>query len=491
LSDVNGLLHKIKDDGFSSILLVVPWALFQPETDPIKYEPIFFHRLDTIFSAAQALDLGVILRLGYLWGAGETSDQTHRRYAKYPTQIEIRKAWRHFFGHMHHCVKSKTNFQFAFISWEDFYWPMLIWKAAGALQRRIDDAKASGFSAYLLRRFSLAGLKRAYGVDIKSWNDLATPLPGEFLYEQYLKFYENEVLDPLCSVAAESFPGLRMELRVDPEWIKTPDGPKYYHWSMNVPGAATKVVYYHANIARSHTVRHTAAEAQMHLRDLLASYCRMAELNEKKPFIDQFNFVDDTYANWSRIDEESLSQFVEKSFDILRKYSSGYAIWGYLDWCKDVIFNGSFDLDARGWDFTEGAALLATEVAGVPCRTLTLNCGASATQSKFVLQLDEKSPRVVAVSGHAVGGEAKVRVELSGETNEICFAENNDATLVSNFPPKDLHDLRLTCTEGNVQIERVQVYDRYYSQGFRTPSGEARPVVDVFRKLNSRLKELS
>jgi len=490
LSEIDSLLQKIKDDGFNSILLVVPWALFQPETRPIKYDSIFFHRMDKVFSAAEALDLGVILRLGYLWEAGETLDQTHRRYAEYTVREDIRKAWRHFMAHMHLYAKSKPNFQFAFISWEDFYWPMLIWKAAGPVQRRVDDARISGFRDYLPQRISLNGLKTAYGVDIKTWDDLATPTPTEFLYEQYLKFYENEILDALCCAAAENFPGLRMELRVDPEWIKSPEGVKYYHWSMNFPGAATKVVYYHANIARSHTVRHTADEAQMHLRDLLASYCRMAELNEKKPFIDQFNFFDDTYANWSRIDDESVNQFIEKSFDTLHKYSSGYAIWGYFDWCKDVVFNGSFDLGAHGWELTNGAIVLATETAGLPSRTLKLNGGASAKQSKFVLKLDDKSPRVVAVTGRSLGGEAKVRVELSGEANEVCFSEESDETLVSNFPPKDLHDLRLTCTEGSVQIARVQVYDRYYSQGFRTPGGDSRPVVDVFRKLNSRLDEL-
>jgi hypothetical protein len=490
VAELDGSLRRIKEDGFNCILLVVPWALFQPETNPIKYDQLFLDRLDKTFTAAQAHDLGVVLRLGYLWEAVEAVDQTNRRYAEYWLREDVRKAWRHYLARMHQFASVRENFQFAFLSWEDFYWPILMGTVAGPIERRINKARISGFRDYLRRRFTLPGLKALYGLSVTSWNEVAVPMPTDAIYEQFLKFYENEILDPICCTSAEAFPGVRMEFRVDPEWIQSTEGGKFYHWTMNFPVVATKVVYYHANIARPHTDRHTAEEAQTHLRDLLASYCRMVRLKEKKPFIDQFNFFDDTFAKWSRINEEDVAQFINRSYDVLRSYSSGYSIWGYRDWCKDIIFNGSFDLGERGWDLAGGAQILDATSNGTQCRELTLPLNACASQGKFVLKLEEDAPRVVALTGRCQGGRSVLRIELSGAVQQLVLDGEEEQTVTAEFAIKDIANLRLTCTSGNAVVSKVQVYDRYYSQGFRTRDGGPRPAVEAFRKLNAKLSEI-
>jgi len=489
VSEIPDYLESFLDDGFDTILLLVPWAQFQPETDPIKYCPVSFERLRAIFQAALERNMNVVLRLGYLWEARGVLDQTYRRYNEYSIRRDLRLAWKEYLAKLYQFASTQSNFLFAFVSWEDFYWPIFRAGSAGPADQRRQRARVNGFRDYLRRRFTLEGLNSIYGLALASWNEVEIPRESDYLYELYLPFYENEMLDAISCEAAESFPGVLMEMRVDPEWIRTPHGRKFYHWNMNFPGALRKVVYYHANIARSPSHEHSAPEAVLHLRDLLLSYCRMSALGEDKPFIDQFNFFDDTYAHWTRISEEGIPEFVEKCFEVLSRYSSGYAIWGYQDWPKDVIYNGTFELGADGWILMSGASIFALQGSSAPADgKLLLRQGQSVRQQGFVLKLPADQPRVVAVTGCPMeGSEAKLCIELNESVAEMNLKGNKQTEYSVSFKEGDPIMLTITAVEGAATISQIRLYDRYYSQGFRSHSGTPRPAVEAFRLLNHRL----
>jgi hypothetical protein len=486
--EIEPYFRRFQDDGFNSILLLVPWAQFQPGTSPIVYDTDSFRRLDLIFDTAEKYGLEVILRMGYLWEAKRVADQTYRRFQEYGLSQDMRTAWREFFRDLYDFCAPRNNFKFALMSWEDIYWPVLMADCACSGAARRAHAAANGFKQYLARRFTLAGLNTIYRTEYKSWNELAVPISTDFLYEQYLKYYENEILDPIASVAAEGFPGLRMELRVDPEWINAPDGRKFYHWSMNFPGSSTKVVYYHANIARSHTVEHTAQGAVSHIHDLLVSYCRMYTLDEKKPFIDQFNFFDDTFAQWARIDSNSLPNFIKQCKEVLLKFSSGYALWGYEDWPKDIAYNGSFELGEEGWKvFPGGAAVVSDLSNNRGGHVLTLNQGQGIEQVGSVLSLPADEPRVFAVWGAGVGSGARLRLEINDKAAEVILPSGEETVVTAEFAAVDVSRFAIFVVEGRATMFKVQLYDRYYSQGFRTHLGESRPAVEALRALNHEL----
>ncbi len=486
-------MQQFRKDGFDTVLLVVPWAQFQPGTAPISYDDRMFARLQAIFESAALHDMGVVLRLAYLWEASPVLEQTYRRFKEYIQREDLRLAWKAYLRKLYDSVLPHKNFRFAFLSWEDFYWPIFRSLTTGSLESRQQYAHISGFRDYLLARFTLLGLNSIYSLNLKSWSEVAIPTSKDFLYEQFIRFYENEILDPICCAALESFPGLHMELRVDPEWIATGHGRKYYHWNMNFPGITTKVIYYHANIARSHVHKHSGEGAVGHLRDLLTAYCRMVELDEKKPFIDQFNFFDDTFTDWTKISEDAVPEFVEKSYDVLMNHSSGYAIWGYLDWPKDIVFNGSFDLGIEGWQLLSGASLVEAPEAklngvmyGAYC--LQLEQGQAIEQSNFVLSLPEGESRTVAIYGRALQDiPARITVQFNANVVEVELKNGEDQVITATFKDRNIEKLRLTTVAGSALISKVQLYDRYYSQGFRTQHGEARPVVEAFQILNRKL----
>jgi len=488
-SEIEAAFEQFRSDGFNTIVLLVPWAQFQPEITPVAYQQRMLARLDAIFAVANRLQLGVILRLGYLWEAMPVVDSTYDRFHDYPVREEVRFAWQAFLRFFKDYADKQQNFQFAFLSWEDFYWPILRGWSSGPVGKRVERARIGGFRDYARKRFTIPGLKQVYGVSISTWKELAIPLAEEPLYEQYLKFYETEILDRICSSSAEVFPDIRMELRVDPEWLVTLSGKrKFYHWSMNFSGAATKVVYYHANIAKSHTDVLSGDAAVMHLRDLLATYGRMHELGEARPFIDQFNFFDDTYKLWGRIDEGAIPDFVDRSLEVLKQYSSGYAIWGYQDWPKDVVYNGGFELDDTGWEFSAGAKIAAS-AAKPGCKVLELPTGAGIGQRKISLKLPEQDSRHVSVLACAPRGAATLSIALAGVAQKVSIAGDEEHEYVVEFSAGELKDLQLKCLDGEITLSRVRLYDRFYSQGFRTREGNERPAVRAFRALNSAFRD--
>ncbi len=485
--EVDPFLQQLQDDGFNAVLLVLPWAQFQPSVSPPRYDQALLSRLEAIMDAAARRGLGVILRLGFLWEAKPLAEQTFRRYAEYAQREDIRLAWRDYLQTLHRLVQAHEAFRFAFLSWEDFYWPIFSAGSAGAEHVRQQRARDGGFTAYLQRRFSLDGLNGVYQTNFESWDAVAIPTPAEFLFEQYTRFYENELLDPICCAAAESFPGIRMEKRVDAEWIQSPEGLKFYHWSMNFPGASTKVIYYHAQIGMAGGQVHELDAAVAHLRDLLAGYCRMAEIDEKKPFIDQFNFFDDTHAEWARISDQALPDFVEASYDVLSKFSSGYAIWGYRDWPKDILYNGAFELGGDGWSLADGATIAACEPTAPGPNCLRLGEGQSASRDACVLSLAADEPRVVAVSGRALHRACTLLVQLDGHGAEIVLTGDAEQVATVSLQGAGAGRLVIRALDGSAEISKLQLYDRIRSQGFRTLDGGSRPAVEAFRLLNLRL----
>ena len=53
-------LRQIAEDGFNSIILVLPWREFQPETEPVSYNEYALAKLDRVMEAAKAQGLSLI-----------------------------------------------------------------------------------------------------------------------------------------------------------------------------------------------------------------------------------------------------------------------------------------------------------------------------------------------------------------------------------------------------------------------------------------------
>lgn len=59
-------LKQIKNDGFNTVISVIPWREFQPEIQPVKYNDYVFSRLEKFMEISKRESLMVQVRLGHL-----------------------------------------------------------------------------------------------------------------------------------------------------------------------------------------------------------------------------------------------------------------------------------------------------------------------------------------------------------------------------------------------------------------------------------------
>ncbi|MEY8339481.1 hypothetical protein AALB16_15930 [Lachnospiraceae bacterium 62-35] len=126
-------LEKIAEDGFNSIILVVPWGEFQPQMLPVRYESYAFDKLNQVMEAAGRHGLWVILRVGYTWdySGGEGIE----RYEKLLYDESTKQAWLDYIKKIYEAAAAHDNFYGGFLTWEDF-WNFVQTSKKGENQRK-------------------------------------------------------------------------------------------------------------------------------------------------------------------------------------------------------------------------------------------------------------------------------------------------------------------------------------------------------------------
>lgn len=115
-------MEIIKNDGFNSILLVLPWGEFQPRISPIKYNESAFKRLNYLLKEAKRHELKVILRLSYSWDFDPDDQMPNvERFQELYTNPKVFDAWLSYLGKIYKAVKRDQNVKLSFITWEDLW----------------------------------------------------------------------------------------------------------------------------------------------------------------------------------------------------------------------------------------------------------------------------------------------------------------------------------------------------------------------------------
>ena len=142
-------LNTIIEDGFNTIILVVPWRGFQIDQDHPRYDPFYVKQLRRVLTAADRQDLSVIVRVAYSHHL--LLDNTSKGISmaqRLLLNAETRQAWRHYLNILHQICSGYRSFRTGFFCWEE------LWHAFGSLQTMDLDARqklavATGFLDFL------------------------------------------------------------------------------------------------------------------------------------------------------------------------------------------------------------------------------------------------------------------------------------------------------------------------------------------------------
>lgn len=478
--DVAAHFQRIQDDGFTHIILIVPWGQFQPKVEDSSLDDRYVKRLTYLIDIAHEYRLKTILRLGYLWEFTPIRISTYERYFQFSFNEKIRLAWERYLKDIFGIVSVRPGFDFAFVSWEDWYWPIFRRLCNGKDSDRQSWAKQTGFAQFMSSRWSLSQLRAVYGVELDDWDDLHVPRHGEPLVLEFANFYEIAFAERIFNAAAAAFPGVGFEARVDADMARMPRGTSRFNWKKSLPSSGRMVAYYHPNVGITKRQDISSHRALQQLRAIALSYSLVPGVKEKV-FIDQFNFVTNNpeFPNFARIADTDLISFLSSAGDIIGAHTSGYGVWGYRDWPNDKIYNGAFEFGLDGWE-SVGSVLLSDGGIGPLC---------TESRAEVRQKLFQGTPgRAILLCDAAVEGSAAFAViSDSGET--FRFELQGSGSHEVSLPFHVTKEFRFIAESGRAKIFRLGICSHIYSSGLYQRDFSERPAVRAIRDINKRFDE--
>lgn len=353
-------LAQIRNDGFNSIILVVPWREFQPELSPAGYNPYAFEKLHQVMAAAARQDLWVVIRLGYTWDYYSEESVLNRYEALLYDQAGTRNAWLEYAAKIYDEISQYDNFYGGFITWEDF-WNFT--DKAGKIGHGRDSVRLAqkiGYQAYLEEHYLIEAVNQIYETELDSFDKFYLPERTEHAYQLFFRFYDYFLNDLLVQTQAV-FPNLSMEVRLDVDAVAAEDGQSQIgipHYSTYSCGEADFTAAMYGAPMGFEAGRELEAEET--IEQLKQQLVLMRSYNGGKPmYLDQFLYMDETeeFAYNARLKETERAKFLELSAPVLRSMTMGYGIWTYRNYTDNAVYNAQFGLGTQGWCFEGGSEI--------------------------------------------------------------------------------------------------------------------------------------
>lgn len=440
--------QRIREDGFNNIILCVPWNEFQPDITAEAVRQNQFHteafsQLEAVMRAAEAEELGVMLRLGYTWDYYGTDDIT-KRYESLISDQQVQAAWLAYAKKIYETVSAHPNFTGAFLTWEDFWNFVDTEKQLAGTVKGTEKAEELGFSGYVRGNYTRAELDDLYQNPTEALS-AAFPSPESPAYLLFLSWYD-EVLIDLLKKTQEVFPGLSMECRLDVDSYRDKAGA-LLGYAHNKTFACGDAAY--ASTMLSVSMGHqpgTKLEADSAAEMSAAQIGRINADSGKPLFVDQFLYMETTpgYENNAQVPEDQVNAYLEKMGDVFRQHTMGYGIWTYRDYADNVLYNPGFALGLSGW--SGNGRVNVVENDGKKMAKLT--AGGVLTQkvegrnylsnNPVKVRLSVKLDKPVTITVMADGETRSITVQHSGivefpftlqAKKQICIRANDDVLI--------------------------------------------------------------
>lgn len=470
--------QRIREDGFNTVILCVPWREFQPYVTGGSFNGYAFEKLKKVCQGAGEAGLSVMLRLGYTWDYYDNSDIL-LRYRKLIYDESYRSAWKRYAREVYQTVSAYDNFAGAFLTWEDFWNFIDVEKQLAGTYAGRQLAKDCGYTDYVRTKVSKEERELLYG-DPEKAEAAEFPAADSPAYRLFFDWY-NTVLMDLLSDTQDVFPGISMECRLDQDPYPMPDGSlNGYDHAVTFPcgTAAYSSVMLSATMGFANGLELSAAQAAAMSRGLLD---RAKQASGKPVFVDQFLYMETTpgYEYLPHLRESEVNSYLSAMGDVFRKETLGYGLWTYRDYADSIIYNSEFGLDLKGWQARGSVSI--TEYDG--SRMAALSKGGSLSQ--------DISYRTYLGSGNTMlslraVSEAPVHLTVKvGDCTESVEV-NGDETVTVTFPKRVAESFQIYA-DGNVLLDNIKLYTHVTEGRVYGLDGSEGAYLSGVRALNARL----
>lgn len=308
-------LQFIKEKGFNTILLLIPYTAFKPFFN--NFETKYNHSLELIMNEAKKNNLYVIFRIGYLWESTFDEYRTFERYLDMYSSCKqhVKSRFEDDFIEYIHYYYDNYDFVHMMISWEDFFWPVYYYNASrGDEDNQEIERETIAFMEYLLSKI---GHKEKIFIEQRTNGD-----------------FDKINYNPSVTYA--------------------------YYNTLNIQSWDDDFIG--ENFGRGIII----SESMVIQKQFVEWYSRMKArlcLDEKnKIIIDQFNIIDNTFSDDDDHEEfdKSKQKLVcnENNFNevmdfltpIIKHNVYGIGFWSLWSTYAGHVYNGTFKFGAEGWE---------------------------------------------------------------------------------------------------------------------------------------------
>lgn len=225
--------RQIQLDGFNTIILLLPWRGFQYDVEKDKLNKEYLRRLKFLLETARQTNLKVMLRVSYPhYYCPHSIGAPRFRIERILREAKIRKQWFRFLSIIGNLASNYSNFEYAFISWEDF-WHIFTGFQQRNLSQRREIARDIKYDIYITATVGLDTYNNTCREEdsvINSSADIEIPLPHSPRYKFYLDFI-NQQLNEILNQARDYISPLIIEVRVDKDLYFDKEGFRH-NWSL-------------------------------------------------------------------------------------------------------------------------------------------------------------------------------------------------------------------------------------------------------------------
>ena len=500
--------RQIREDGFNTVIIAVPWRQFQPDLNAGDLNPEAYLRLRRIMAAGEETGLQVMLRLGYTWDNFDRVRDVSDRYRRLRTDPKARERWLSFAKSIYGTASSFRSFGGGFMTWEDFWGFMKETETNGSRLGRA--AVSSGYRDWLKENIPDEEIALYYGKDSEKATSSDAVFPGsESPARRFVYAWNDAWMNSLLADTQEVFPGLSMEVRLDIDPV-----PNLYGYQdgcvHNVTFPAGKASYtccmYSAAMGYP---AGTVISADQGIDKAWEILGKLREEAGKPVFIDQFLFTDNTpeFSHNAKLREDEITDYITGMAPVIREAGKGYAVWTYRDYADNVICNGQFAQGRKGWRLyggdivtEDGNAMLYLEKGDAAEQNLTnqftvlpdedyvdfrAELVSSAGQEAAAGQ--ETAAAQGTLDGDAPAGSALLEISTGSAVKQVRVDQTGLFRI--SMGKSNSTELMIRCLEGSVRIDDVKVYSFVTEGGIYHMDGTPGPYLEAVRTLNHLLEE--
>ncbi|MBQ6856183.1 MAG: beta-galactosidase [Lachnospiraceae bacterium] len=479
--DMAANFEKIRQDGFNSIILVIPWREFQPNDGKQEFNQVALNRLKEVMTCAEQHGLWIVLRIGYTWDYYGVQELPKRFGGITKDNSLDRHSWIRYCEKIYETASAHSNFHSGFITWEDF-WDYIHNMNREYSQREMTRlARESGYQKYLKEHYSLQEISEKYGQEFHYYEEIYVPYRKSPAAELFFEFYD-QFLNKLLKESQAVFPGLSMEVRVDADRVYEVDGSSwYYSHKATYPcdGADYSAVMYSVSMGqKNESDRITAAQA---LAGSERTMSGVVALSGKKLYAEQLLYMDSTeeFSYNTQILDEEVDDYIRQLAPVLQRNTMGNGLWVYRNYVNNCVYNGQFGLGTTGWKFDGGSSVETIE--GTPM--------AHIGNEKTIFQeiqgrLSCRDEITVEFYAKPKGSRTDVKVKLGNEEKTVKVTEAG--TYSVKFPWIHSYNLELASNK-DIYLDDIKVYSYEQYGRIYGVDGAEQDLADDFRVLNSQL----